>query len=169
VVNPTGVIGPVDEAPSRMGTVLLALWRGRLPAMAPGGFDWVDVRDVVAAMRSAADRGRTGESYLLPGHRRSAGELAVLAAECSGLPATSRIVPAWILRACAPVATVIGRVVPHPLLPTGEALRALREFPVVDGGKAAAELGHRPRPIAETIRALFEYFRAVRPLSGHSD
>jgi len=27
VVHPTGVIGPRDEAPSRMGSVLLALWR----------------------------------------------------------------------------------------------------------------------------------------------
>jgi dihydroflavonol-4-reductase len=169
VVNPTGVIGPVDEAPSRMGTVLRALWRRRLPALVPGGFDWVDVRDVVAAMRAAADRGRTGESYLLPGHRRSATELAVLAAECSGIPVTRRTVPGWTVRACAPVASVIARAVPHPLLPTGEALRALREFPVVDGRKAATELGHRPRPIAETITALFEYFRAVRPLGSHSD
>jgi dihydroflavonol-4-reductase len=39
IVNPTGVIGPRDEAPSRMGTVLLALWRRRLPAVVAGGFD----------------------------------------------------------------------------------------------------------------------------------
>jgi dihydroflavonol-4-reductase len=169
VVNPTGVIGPVDEAPSRMGTVLLALWQGRLPALVPGGFDWVDVRDVVAAMRSATDRGRTGSSYLLPGHRRSVIELAELAAQCSGGTVTRRTVPGWTVRACSPVASLIARAVPHPLLPTGEALRALREFPVVDGRKAASELGYRPRPIAETIGSLFEYFRTVRPLSSHSD
>src|SRR5262245_38596974 len=49
VVNPTAVLGPADEAPSRVGAVLLAMWRGWVPAVPGGGFDWVDVRDVVAA------------------------------------------------------------------------------------------------------------------------
>src|SRR5579859_6761664 len=65
VVNPTGIIGPVDEAPSPMGAVMLALWRRRLPAMVPGGFDWVDVRDVVAGMQAAAERGSVGQNYIL--------------------------------------------------------------------------------------------------------
>ena len=43
IVNPTGVIGPADEAPSRMGAVLRALWRRRMMAVVAGGFDWVDV------------------------------------------------------------------------------------------------------------------------------
>jgi nucleoside-diphosphate-sugar epimerase len=75
-----GIIGPVDEAPSRMGAVLLALWRRRLPALTGGGFDWVDVRDVVTALTAAADRGRRGECCLVPGHRVSIPALAGLAA-----------------------------------------------------------------------------------------
>ena len=95
-INPTGIIGPRDDEPSRMGTVLSALWRRRLPAIADGGFDWVDVRDVVLALRSAATRGRTGESYLIPGHRLSIADLAQLAARCSGSPVTTRIAPNWL-------------------------------------------------------------------------
>jgi dihydroflavonol-4-reductase len=160
VVNPTGVLGPVDEAPSRMGAVLLALWRRRLPAVAQGGFDWVDVRDVASAMRSAAERGRMGENYLVPGHRRSAAELARLAADCSGIAVTRRTAPGWLVRASSPLATAVATRSRHPLLPTRDALRALWAFPTVDSTKAASELGHRVRPIEETIADLFAYFRA---------
>jgi dihydroflavonol-4-reductase len=158
VVNPTGVIGPRDETPSRMGAVMLALWRRRLPAVVAGGFDWVDVRDVVAAMRAAAGQGRTGENYLIPGHPRAMPELADLARACSGVAVTRRTAPAWSVRLCAPLATVVAARSHNPLLPTREALRALRNFPSVDGTKAARELGHRPRPIEETVADLYAFF-----------
>ena len=158
IVNPTAVIGPEDEAPSRMGAVLLALWHRRLPAFVSGGFDWVDVRDVAAAMVAAAERGRTGENYLLPGHRRSFPELAQLAADCAPIAVTRRTAPMWLAVLGSPVATVIARRTGNPLLPTREALRPLRAFPVVNGAKAARELGHRPRAIEQTLADLYEYF-----------
>ncbi|HKA51959.1 MAG TPA: NAD-dependent epimerase/dehydratase family protein [Candidatus Dormibacteraeota bacterium] len=80
VVNPTGLIGPYDFEPSRMGRFFLELRRGKLWAVVDGGFDWVDVRDVAAALMAAASQGRSGESYLLGGHRLSMRELAGMAA-----------------------------------------------------------------------------------------
>ncbi len=159
VINPTGVLGAVDEEPSRMGAVMRSLWRRRLLAVVEGGFDWVDVTDVVAAMRAATNRGRTGESYLVPGHRRSMTELAGLARGCSGVRVTQRCAPAWSARLCAPAATLVARRTRNPLLPTREALAAIAAFPVIDGGKAARELGHHPRPIEDTVAELYCYFR----------
>ena len=161
VVNPTGVIGPRDEAPSRMGSVMLALWRRRMPALVGGGFDWVDVRDVTSAMLAAARRGRTGESYLLPGHAAAVPELAELARRCSHVDVARRVAPLWAVGLTAPAATLLARRTGNPLLPTREALRALRSFPRVDGSKAARELGHHPRPLSETITDLHEYFVAT--------
>lgn len=159
LVNPTGVIGSIDEAPSRMGAVFRALWRRRLPALVHGGFDWVDVADVVTAMLAAAERGRTGENYLITGHRLSLRELADLAYSCSGQPVSRRSAPMWAARACAPLATAVVRRTGNPLLPTREALAAVRTFPVVDRGKAIRELGYTARPIEETIAGLYAYFR----------
>jgi dihydroflavonol-4-reductase len=158
VVNPSGVIGPVDDGPSRMGSVLLALWRRRLPALVAGGFDWVDVRDVVGALRSAGSRGRTGESYLIPGHRVGVGEIARLAASVSTGGFTVRSAPLRLVRAMAPVAELVVRRTGWHLLPTREALHALESFPRVDGSKARRELGHEPRPFAVTLADLHAYF-----------
>lgn len=168
-VNPTGVIGPVDEAPSRMGAVLRALWRRRLPALTGGGFDWVDVRDVVAALQAAARQGRRGECYLVPGHRVSLPALAGLAATAGQCHVTRRTAPVWAARAAAPAATVLARLTGSPLLPTVEALHALATFPIVDGRKAAEALGHRPRPITETLADLYRSYverGLVRPASA---
>jgi len=160
-INPTGIVGPIDEEPSRLGAVLLALWRRRLPAIVAGGFDWVDVRDVVATLRAATVRGRTGETYLVSGHRLSMRRLADLAAACSDRARAPRTAPGWAVGACAPVATCLARYTRNPLLPTQEALRALATFPVVDGGKARRELAYHPRPIEETLTDLYRYFAAA--------
>jgi dihydroflavonol-4-reductase len=159
-VNPTGIIGPRDNKPSRMGTVLRALWRRRLPAIVDGGFDWVDVRDVVIALRSAATHGRTGDSYLIPGHRLSVAALAKLAARCSGSAVTPRVAPNWLVAGAAPFATAIARRsrAGTALMPTREALHALRCFPTIDGAKARRDLNHRPRPMAETLTDLHAFF-----------
>jgi dihydroflavonol-4-reductase len=61
----------------------------------------------------------------------------------------------------APLATAVGRRWPHPMLPTTDMLHTLRTFPYVDGTKAATELGYRPRPLAETVRDLYESFRSA--------
>jgi dihydroflavonol-4-reductase len=165
-INPTGIIGPQDSKPSRMGTVLRALWRRRLPAIVDGGFDWVDVRDVVLALRSAASRGQTGESYLIPGHRLSVPALAEMAARCSGSPVTTRIAPDWLVDAAAPLATAIARRsrAGTALMPTREALHALRCFPAVDGTKARRDLGHQPRSIADTLTDLWAFFAETERL-----
>lgn len=84
IVNPTGIIGPVDFGPSRINAIIHQAARGHLPVVVKGGFDWVDVRDVVEGLLAAADRGRRGENYLLPGHRATAMYLGRLAAGLNG-------------------------------------------------------------------------------------
>jgi nucleoside-diphosphate-sugar epimerase len=159
VVNPTGVIGPADEGPSRMGAVLLAAWRRRLPAVVDGGFDWVDVRDVVAGLTAAAQRGRCGENYLLPGHRLSVRALIDAACAVAHIRPPATTVPMGFARTWSPLANAIARSSANPLLYTSDSLHALATFPIVSGDKAARELGHRPRPYQDTLADLHRYFR----------
>ncbi|MDT5037187.1 MAG: hypothetical protein QOE03_2372 [Micromonosporaceae bacterium] len=166
IVNPTGIIGPRDEAPSRMGTVLRQFWRGRLPATSSGGFDWVDVRDVAAALQAAASRGRTGESYLVGGHRCTSRQLLEMAAAVSGRAQRVRAIPLWSLRMVSPLTTVVARRNGNPLIPTTEALAALAAFPRISHAKAAKELGYMPRPLEQTLRDLYTYYREAGVVPG---
>ena len=158
IVNPTGLMGPLDFAPSRIGRLLLAMLRRRLPAVIEGGFDWVDVRDVCDGLLAAERQGRTGENYLLPGHHASLRDLNTLAGEVAGRPSRVPTLPMGFARLFAPVADLAGRWSASPFLYTSDALHALRHSPPVDGTKARDELGHEPRPLATTVRDAFEWF-----------
>lgn len=56
ILNPTGILGPLDFKPSHLGEVVRAMARGGMRLLVDGGFDWVDVRDVAQAAVTAAER-----------------------------------------------------------------------------------------------------------------
>ena len=166
ILNPSGMVGPVDPEPSRMGRVLLALFKGHMPVTVAGSFDWVDVRDVAAALITAATSGRTGENYLVGGHRASLRQLGELAARVTGRRPPRMVVPLAPVRVTAEaVVRMAGPRRAERLLLTPESLHAITSDPVVDYSKAVAELGHRPRPLAETVADLYASFIADGRLS----
>lgn len=159
ILHPTAIIGPADPEPSRMGRMLRAACRGRMPAVVPGGFDWVDVRDVAAAFIAAGERGRAGESYLIGGRHATVAEITGIAAEVAGRRAPRFTVPTGAARllAAASVGVVRGRRAGRLML-TPESLRALALDAEVVTVKARHELGHSPRPLTDTIGDLYRWF-----------
>ena len=65
VVHPSGIIGPYDSSENHLVQMITDYIRGKLPACVRGGYDLVDVRDVAAGCIAAAEKGRTGECYIL--------------------------------------------------------------------------------------------------------
>lgn len=157
-VNPSGILGPLDFRPSRLGEMIVRAASGRMPASANGGFDWVDVRDVAHSIVSAAQRGTTGQNYLLPGQYRSSHELTQLIAQVAGVRAPRPPVPRAVERFGAGVLTVWGRLRGKEPLYTREALHALMCNPAIDGSRAARELDHVARPLEETMRDTLAWF-----------
>ena len=167
ILNPSGMFGPIDPEPSRMGRVLLAMFKGRMPITVTGAFDWVDVRDVAAALIAASERGRTGENYLVGGHRATVTELGRLAAEVSGRRPPRLVAPLPPVQIAARLAVrLAGPRRAGRLLLTPESLHALATEPVVDCSKAIAEIGYRPRPLTETVADLHASFVADGRLSA---
>lgn len=158
IVNPSGVVGPGDYRMSAMGQVFLDLWHGRMPALVEGGFNWVDVRDVVQSAMAAETRGRTGERYLLPGHWVSVRDVARTVTEVTGRRTPRLVTPMWLARASVPFIAAFSAVLRRKPLYTAASLRALRQNRVVLGAKAAEELGHAPRPFSESVRDVYEWF-----------
>lgn len=163
IVNPTAVIGPHDYKPSRMGAVQRMLYRRKMPSLVAGGFDWVDVRDVVAGALAAERQGRTGQNYLLSGHWASFPEFARLVQQVTGIPVPSLVVPLWLAYVGAPFVQAVAGLTGTMPLYTLEALHALRCYGPVSHEKAATELGYRPRPLEETLRDTWEWWRTHDP------
>lgn len=158
IVHPTSVVGPHDYKPSRMGQAVWDLARGRLPMLIPGGFDWVDVRDVCAGALAAADRGRRGERYLLSGTWTTVAELARRVAVVSGVPAPRLTCPSWLARVGSPFVVGWARLVGGSPLYTSEALDALDSPRDVRHEKASGDLGYAPRPLDDTVRDTVAFF-----------
>ena len=165
IVNPSAVLGPHGHLGSPMGEVLLDLYRGRLPALVGGGFDWVDVRDVVSSALAAERHGRTGQHYLLSGHWLSIADLARLWGRISGAKIPRLTAPMWLARTGAPFAVAWARLARRRPLFTSDSLRVLRNHRHISHACATAELGHNPRPLEETLRDTYEWFRQVGKLS----
>jgi dihydroflavonol-4-reductase len=164
IVRPTAIIGPYDYYPSHFGEVLLSLSRGRLPALVRGGFDWVDVRDVVTGAIRAEECAPSGAKYLLSGHWATFCEVADIVAGITGRRLPRLVCPLWLAGLGAPVATAFEQVRGKRPLFTSFAIRTLKESHRVDHDKATRELGYEPRPLRETIEDTLRWFKE----SGHS-
>jgi dihydroflavonol-4-reductase len=165
IISPTAVIGPYDYEPSFLGEALLNLARGKMPALVPGGFDWVDVRDVVAGALSAEEKAPTGAKYLLSGHFASVCDLAVMVEEIMGTPAPKLIMPRWLAFVGAPFLEGFAKITGNRPLYTNASIRALRTGQDVSHDKAARELGYKSRPLPETIVDTFNWFHQSGYLS----
>jgi dihydroflavonol-4-reductase len=165
IVNPTAILGPHDYGPSAMGRVLLDLYHRKLPALVDGGFDWVDVRDVVSGAIAAADRAPRGARYLLSGARKTVRELAAIVEEVTGVRAPRLVSPMWLARVGAPFATAVARIAGKQPLYTRHSLHALRNHQLVSHDKATRELGYAPRPLVETLTAAYDWFRSAGALA----
>jgi dihydroflavonol-4-reductase len=168
ILNPTAVLGPHDYAPSRMGAVLLDLYHRRLPALVQGGFNWVDVRDVVRGAMAAEQKGRRGERYLLSGEWRTVAELAMVVEQTTQVKAPPFVVPMWVARLGVPFASATRRFTGKRPLFTSDSLSALRRHRWISHEKATRELGYQPRPLTETIADTFAWFRQAGRLGAAS-
>ena len=167
IVNPTAVLGPHDYKPSRMGKVIFDLYRRKMPSLVPGGFDWVDVRDVVQGAIAAETKGRTGENYLLGGHFHSITELAALVEEITGVKAPGFTSPMWLARVGTPFVWLGCKMLGQEPLYTGESLRVLRESNhMVSHEKAEKELGYHARPLRETLETAIQWFQEAQSLNN---
>lgn len=160
IINPTAVIGPLDFKPSLTGRGLLALARGKLPALIEGGFDWVDVRDVVVAALVAEEVAPLGARYILSGRYASLADIARLTEEIVGTSAPQIVAPAWLARTGATAISPFnyflrGR---HPF--AGLAFHLLSSCNRnISHERASRELNFFPRSLRSTLKDTFQWFQ----------
>lgn len=154
ICNPTGIWGATDYLPrlSRLNGMARDAARGRVPAfIAEAGFDLVDVRDVVSGLMLAAEKGRTGENYLLGGEFRPLIDWIRLVARVAGRRGPLVGFPLSMLQAIVPIAEPIGAKFNSDIV-SKAALGPLLASPLVDHTKAIRELGYEPRTMEQSAR-----------------
>jgi len=155
---PSAIIGPYDYRLGFPNAGLLAICKGSLWALIDGGFDWVDVRDVVAGAVQAATRAPAGGRYILSGHWASLRDLAVLANQVNGVKVPRLVLPMWVARLGAPFVAVGSLLVGKRPLYTSAALQPLRGKHHSSHTRATRDLDYHPRPLKETIVDTWRWF-----------
>jgi len=159
VLSPTAIIGPMDYEPSLMGKALLQLYHHQIPALVPGGYNWVDVRDIVQGAIQSIEKGRKGEKYLLAGHWHSLPEVARLIEKYTGKKIVNTVMPFWLAWIGLPFITLYSRMSKRIPLYTSESLKIIiRGSKQISHEKAEKELGFNPRSIDETIKDVMKWF-----------
>lgn len=168
VVNPASVIGPDDYSGSEFGIMCKRFWQGRIPLVFGGGNNFVDVRDVAAGMLAAADRGRTGERYILGGMNLSYSTFNAELARVAGRTIPRFRLPTALARIGAAIGDQLKRKKSkRPVLSSAQA-RLLGLFFYYDCSKAARELAYRARPLRNTLVDAHRFWTARRRTAGDS-
>lgn len=152
IIAPTSVFGPHDHGPSLLGRAIIDIHAGRVPMLTPGGYDFVDVRDVARTAVVALDRGTPEGKYLVSGQYRTVVELAAAIGALSGHRTVQRVAPAPLLKALLPFFRLQARVTGRPALFTREALEALLHgHRDIRSTRAERVLGHSRTPFHTTL------------------
>jgi len=166
IIRPTAMLGPYDFKPSYLGQALIQLATGRIPALVNAGFNWVDVRDVVAGAIRAEQVASNGACFILGGHWHTIREVAELVSADTHQAAPLLTVPMWLADAFAPLMLKLARFNgTHPIY-TRVTLSALRGNRHLSSARAIHELAYSARPLAETVRDTLTWFKEHDYLRG---
>ena len=158
-ILPGWMWGPGDAAPTSAGQLALDFLARRLPGILDGGSCVVDVRDVAAAMLTAAEKGKSPDRYIVGGRYHTIEEILSGLERVSGVRRPRLRVPIGLAMAYAWFVETYGRITGKPVLITREGLRIMRMKVEVSSEKAARELGVSFRPLEETLRDVVAWYR----------
>ncbi|MCW3464861.1 NAD-dependent epimerase/dehydratase family protein [Chitinophaga nivalis] len=166
VLAPTAVIGPYDQRPSLIGKAVISLYKGRIPALFPGGVDFVDVRDVAQAIVNALTMGTPGQAYLLGGAWHSltalSKEIGIIKGKKSNLP----VLPVWLIFGMLPLVKGLAAITGGaPYYTRQSVYNLLYSNKKIDHSNARTALQFQPRSLSVTLQDTIQWFKQTGKLS----
>ncbi len=168
---PTGIVGELDVK-AGTGFVIVGVGNGMMPYHIDGRTNLIDADDMALGHVLAAERGKTGERYILGGHNTTIGEFLQLIARELDVPFRSWRLPlpfAAILSTLSEMRCVAQGGRDRPFIPR-EFVDVVRWGVWVSTARASQELGMpAPVPLAQTIRkacAWYARFRYLKPTAA---
>jgi len=145
---------------------LLDIYKGKIPALPRGGYNFVDVRDVADAIVQALESGMDGGIYHLTGTYHTMKELSAIIGKVTGKRTPAIIIPFWMMRFSLPFIRLYSRISGAAPLFTKEAIAALKYGHTnMSNAKAAKTLNLRARPLEESVRDFYSWQKEQKIIS----
>ena len=159
IVNPSAPVGDLDIKPTPTGKIIVDFLRGKMFGFVDTGMNLIDVRDCADGHLLAAERGRTGERYILGAHNLTLKEIFDLLARVTEIASPKTKVPHWVAELYARLENfwsikIAGREPDVPL----ESVKLARHKMWFDSSKAVRELGLPQSPIEGALSRAVEWF-----------
>lgn len=160
IVCPTSAVGPPDHKPSKIGKAIIDIYKGNIPAIVSGGFDFADVRDIANGAILAMENGGRGETYILGGKYYTIKELSDLVLKVKGVRKRLIEVPVLIANIGLPFIKLYAHLTHKQPLYDRAYLDILQEGNRhILSAKAINQLGYTVRSLEETITDTINWFR----------
>jgi dihydroflavonol-4-reductase len=164
-VCPAFTFGPDDPVGAPANKLLESLISGKLRITLPVGFGALDVRDFASGMVLAAERGRSGQRYLLSGENVTVDQLLQQAASIAGVRAPRFTPPTFLLRALVALVELFCATTGRSAPVTRDVLQIIGRYAWYDTSKARSELGWTPRPLGVTLDDTIRWLRNTERIS----
>jgi dihydroflavonol-4-reductase len=154
--------GSGDWNMTPQGAMVAGAAFGKMPFVMKGiQLEVVGVDDAARAMILAAERGRSGQRYIISEKMMKNADIMRVAAEEAGVAPPPRTVSLPMLYVMASIGSLKARLRRRAQL-TLRSLRLMRAEHDVDNSKAIRELGWQPDPVENSIRAAVRFFMGLR-------
>ncbi|HWF46423.1 MAG TPA: hypothetical protein VG168_05415, partial [Bryobacteraceae bacterium] len=151
--------GDHDWKPTPTGKIIVDFLRGKLPAFVDTGLNLVDAHDIALGHLQAAEKGRTGERYILGSQNLTLEQILAIIADISGKPQVRTKLPYAVAYAAGLAATAWANVSGRPPAVPLEGVRMARKRMFVSHARAARELGFSPGPPEQALRKAVDWFQ----------
>ena len=160
IVHPSGIMGPGDYAAGEITQSLVSIINGELPAGIDGNFNLCDVRDLADGVIAAAEKGRSGECYILANEPVTFRDFCRMVTEESGGKKVNVFLPIFAADMMARMMEAGAKKSGEKPVMTTFSVYNLARNNVFDSGKAKEELGYKTRTYEETIHDQIQWLLA---------
>lgn len=154
--------GPDDYQPTPHGELIKNVALGKMPITIESSWPVVDIRDAADCLILAAEKGQTGERYIVASGYASQEDMYKYVASLGGVKPPgiklSAKVAGFMAAVTEKVAALFGK---KPKFNT-DAVLLMHIFPDMDSTKAREQLGWKPRPFKDTLNDAVEFYLAER-------
>ena len=160
IVHPGACLGPYDFKVSSVGEMVRMFVNGNFPiTLSFGKYNFVDVRDVAHGMVLAAEKGKTGECFILTGEVVTVDQFIKATARACGKKEPKLSLPYKLVTPFAPLMEKYYKIAKKTPLFTRYSIRKLMSNCNFSCEKAEKELGYTHMSVQESVNDMVQWIR----------